>query len=72
MSEHLVLACPECDKGGVRRRFPDSPNSTSETKYYCHRCGNRFDEPVERPSKQPGGLSGLARRLHDADREEAV
>jgi len=65
----VVEACPECESARLRRRTPDHPASPAHQthRWNCVDCGLSFDDPVERPRRQPGARSGLARELVDAD-----
>ena len=73
MTGETIDVCPNCDSAAVRvhanGKFKD-PTDTGP-KYGCITCGSRFEEPNRRGRKHNGhGLSGLARRLHDADVDE--
>lgn len=70
-SGETVLACPECDGTGLERRSGGPLGLEPIAPYYCKRCSTAVEEPVERERyKDPGGLSGLAGKLEDADPDD--
>jgi len=52
-----VLACPGCDVAGNLYHRKSEDQADSDEAYRCGRCGETFDEPVEREPKgdQVGG-----------------
>lgn len=68
-----VAACPECDAASVSINAPGGyADVPTGKRYRCATCSARFDEYVERERKGVGGgtVSGLAKRLSDADPDE--
>ncbi|QLH80967.1 hypothetical protein [Halosimplex pelagicum] len=45
MGEHVVEACPNCDRCDIHRRLRKEP------AFLCDKCQHEFEEPVERPPK---------------------
>lgn len=72
MSRGTVEACPECDAARVRlltSRVADVDET--HPRYRCATCGNRFNEPHTRPSKNNSpGVSGSQKTLWQADPDE--
>lgn len=63
-----VAACPECDCASIVRQ---STTPRGDGAYRCPACNHLFDEPIERESQSPtDSLTGLPKRLHDADPDE--
>lgn len=58
-----VLACPECDASGLRRR---KDLSRARARYYCDECCAPVAEPVEREARTGGGYGPHARALKNA------
>ncbi len=67
-----VLACPECDKPGVRQRSADTLRGQPSAGHYaCRFCSATFDEPVERERERAQGDPGyLAGDLAAADPDD--
>jgi len=73
-ADGTVLACPECDKPGVRQRSGDTLRGQPSAGHYaCRFCGAMFDEPVERERERARGDPGyLAGELAAADPEDVT
>jgi hypothetical protein len=70
-----VAVCPECDRTTIERRNPGwFGRATSDHRWACWACGARFDDPNRRASRSNGthSLTGLAKRLHDAEPDDIV
>jgi predicted RNA-binding Zn-ribbon protein involved in translation (DUF1610 family) len=53
-ADDRVFACPWCDGAGeVYRRT--HKHKDFDTTFACHKCGNGFEIPVERPAKSSPG-----------------
>ena len=64
-----TAACPHCDRAPVDV-ITGSLSTSPDAAYRCHSCGRHFDEPVRRPRRSGKSLTGLAKRLYEADVDE--
>jgi len=67
-----VAVCPECDTGGIGLASPGSMqhDEPDGKRYWCPKCGAKFDEFIVRERRGSTALYGLARDLADADPDE--
>jgi hypothetical protein len=70
--DNEIAVCPECDTGGIGLASPGGMqfDEPAGKRYWCPKCGAKFDEFVSRERKSDTALYGLARRLADADPDE--
>lgn len=66
LDDHEVAACPECEAAAVQTR----DSSPTRDRYRCGRCGASFDTFDVRERRGHDGLSGMARRLLEADPDD--
>ena len=72
-SDNTVLACPECDKSGIKTLVQSGFNvePSHDHDYRCRFCGATFDTPVERERQNTPGAPGyLAGKLAKADPDD--
>jgi len=67
-----VAACPGCDSASIEVRTPSNmrTNGDDTYRYYCPDCGTGYDEYVTRERRRGSYVSGMAKRLSDADPDE--
>jgi len=67
-----IAVCPECDTGGIGVASPGGMqyDEPAGKRYYCPKCGAKFEEFKTRDRRGDTSLYGLARRLADADPDE--
>ena len=67
-----IAVCPECDTGGIGVASPGGMqyDEPAGKRYWCPKCGAKFDEFETRERRGDTALYGLARKLSDADPDE--
>jgi len=73
MSE-VTEICPDCESTRLENRVAIGHVETdSKAQYRCNDCGNRFDQPDERPAENhgiPGAGSELGSTLAEMNPED--
>lgn len=70
MTEEIPV-CPECGHSGIHANRVSGYRDYGDVKKYgCHGCYAKFDEPDHRERERECPLSGLARKLADADPDD--
>jgi len=74
--QHTVEACPGCDSTNFRAltSHPAGSHRQDDADYACKNCTHRFDEPVERESRQHSASQdhthGLPKTLSELDPDD--
>lgn len=70
LDDDEVAACPDCGAAAVQSRGSDFTSEQSREQYRCGRCTASFDTFDVRERRGHDGLSGMARRLLEADPDD--